>query len=85
MTGYCRRQVILMETEYRFYEVLLVNGDGWPQNVFLVQATSHANATVEALKHIPEGLYIRKVWEEGQMDSGWVSVLNKLGHAPDSW
>ena len=74
-----------MDTDFKFYEVLIVDGSGWPKNIFLVHATCHSGAVIEALKHIPEGSYIRKVWPEGQMDEEWVSVLNKCGYSTKNW
>ena len=63
----------------KFYEVLLVDTEALPVTTFVVQAEDHAWAIVEALKHIPEDLYIRKAWEHGKLDSEWVRILGNLG------
>ena len=69
----------MTDTTLKFYEVLLVDVDALPVTTFIVQAHSNAWAVVEALKHIPEDLYIRKVWEHGKLDSEWVTILKNLG------
>lgn len=63
----------------KFYEVLLVDGVGYPCNLFLVHANSHADAVVEALNHIPEGVYIRKIWEQGHAEEEWRKFLGSMG------
>jgi len=68
-----------MSSPCNFYEVLLVDESGWPTATFLVHAVDYKDAVVEALKHIPEGTYIRKIWEQGQLDAAWVALLASMG------
>lgn len=63
----------------KFYEVLLVDESGWPISTFLVHAVNYKDAVVEALKHIPEGTYIRKIWEQGKLEPVWITLLASMG------
>ena len=63
----------------KFYEVLLVDESGWPTATFMVHAVDYKDAVVESLKHIPEGTYIRKIWEKGKLDDAWVALLASMG------